>query len=208
MPADQFLRSEVFWTALSAVCAASVVGYKVFQWVQGRLKRLTVWITGITESTDLVRTHLTRNGGSSLLDKVVALEQTQRARAERELLFHEDADFGYFLCNATGEYLRASRTFYRITGRTPGDILGYGWVNSLAPENRDIILDRWSEALEQHREFAETVSFRRPDDTRVSLQVRALPILMDGKVAEWVGVAREMPFDVPYHPNCPLVARG
>jgi PAS domain S-box-containing protein len=200
MDLGHLLLSKEFWAGLGAVGAAAAGIYKGFRVLRIQFHKVRMRFTQAGEVMDLVTTHLKRNGGSSLLDKVYNLEQASKARAERELLFHEDADFGYFLADGAGHFTRTSRTLCRMTGRTPNELAGFGWLNAVDPKQREYVLEQWTEALGQGREFVEPVLFRNADGAEVPVGMRAQPVVIDGKVSEWVGVIRE----AGGTPSCPV----
>jgi PAS domain S-box-containing protein len=92
-------------------------------------------------------------------------------------------------CNADGRMTGEQRAWLELTGQTPDQYLGLGWIDAVHGEDATPTLEAWTKAV------SERISFNFQHRLRVSngefrhFSIRAIPIQNDdGQVREWVGV--------------------
>jgi PAS domain S-box-containing protein len=98
-----------------------------------------------------------------------------------------------FWLNPQGEVLDRLPGWLAFTGQTEAEARGNGWVAAVHPEDRDLALRAWREAL-HHRSLYETeYRVRRHDGEYRLCLVRGVPVLdREGNVMEWVGTYSDM----------------
>jgi PAS domain S-box-containing protein len=79
-----------------------------------------------------------------------------------------------------------------ITGQLVEDYLGYGWLNSIHPEDRDRVQRDWRECVRTGRVFDDRYRIRTKAGSYRHYDVRAVPIERDGRIAEWVGASTDV----------------
>ena len=80
-----------------------------------------------------------------------------------------------------------------ITGQSPEEYLGYGWLDAVAPEDRPALVLVWSQAIDQVPDSLEhTFRVRVRDGTYRHFRARAVPVRKDGKVVEWMGTCADV----------------
>ncbi|KFE68653.1 PAS domain-containing protein [Hyalangium minutum] len=82
------------------------------------------------------------------------------------------------------------RTF---TGQTRAQLLGWGWLDAVHPEDREYAAREWRRAVAASTPYQGEVRLRRHDGVYRYMQVRAVPVLeLNGAVREWVGIHRDI----------------
>ena len=93
----------------------------------------------------------------------------------------------------SGEFVEDQPSWRAFTGQTREQLLGWGWLEAIHPEDRERVARTWGEALNARTPFQQEYRLRRQDGTHRHLQARAVPVLeKDGSVREWVGAHRDV----------------
>ncbi|MDY7231353.1 GAF domain-containing protein [Hyalangium rubrum] len=80
-----------------------------------------------------------------------------------------------------------------FTGQRREALLGWGWLQAVHPEDRDLIERAWRESVRAGASLQSEVRLRRQDGVYRHMQMRAVPVLeLDGTVREWVGIHRDV----------------
>jgi PAS domain S-box-containing protein len=80
-----------------------------------------------------------------------------------------------------------------FTGQTRGQLLGWGWLEAVHPEDCRELEREWRQAVASIEPFQGEVRLRRHDGVYRHMQMRAVPVLeLDGRVREWVGIYRDI----------------
>lgn len=131
------------------------------------------------------------NGGSSLRDALARIEHNVELQNERLRAMLVDSEEMCFEADASGRVIWANRTILRKVGKTPVEILGQGWVNIIAPVNRDKVVDKWLEAIEHEREFDMEVIWRNSDHEEFPVHVRSYRMVSaKGKTMGYFGTVK------------------
>jgi len=79
------------------------------------------------------------------------------------------------------------------TGQSVGQIRGWGWLNSLHPDDRERTAAVWQQAVDARSFYETDYRIRRSDGVYVWHRARGVPILeADGSVREWVGICLDI----------------
>lgn len=152
--------------------------------IQGQLHQLDKKIENLLVETK-------PNGGSSLRDSLSRIEHNVELQNERLRAMLVDSDEMCFEANAEGHVIWVNRTILRKVGRTPIEVLGQGWVNIIAPVNRDKVVDKWLEAIEHEREFDMEVIWRNADHEEFPVHVRSYRMVSaKGKTMGYFGTVK------------------
>lgn len=185
----------IIWTGLSAVGAfAGALGFKRWgwPWLRGFCRGLSK-LGEVDEKLTKVLKEVLPNGGTSLRDSinrtetaVTVLINTTRAQWDAMGMF------AIFEADADGEYKYVNNEFQRWVNHTEGEMLGYGWVNCLAAQDRDRVRAEWESCLEDVRVFFLEFRLRRADGVEFPVICTASPVTeyAGGPVMKWVGVVR------------------
>ena len=95
--------------------------------------------------------------------------------------------------NANGEVVSDMPSWRAFTGKSVDEIMGWGWINSLHPDDREHTAKIWSQSV-QNKSFYETeYRIRRHDGEYRYVSVRGVPVLeQDGSIREWVGTCTDI----------------
>jgi PAS domain S-box-containing protein len=143
----------------------------------------------ITEKLDTIMLQLVPNGGTSIRDSLDRIEDKQHffgSFLKTQLNTHAK---GMFETNAAGQWTWVNRPHSRLTGFQPGEVMGDGWINVVAPECRSRVEAKWEAAIEAGREFDENVWYIKTDKTtRYLVNVHAYIIEnRDNSVGGYIG---------------------
>jgi PAS domain S-box-containing protein len=87
----------------------------------------------------------------------------------------------------TGEVAEDSPEWRAITGQTLNEYLGSGWLDAIHPEDRERVEHAWRECVRTGAIFDASYRVRTRARAYRYYDVRAVPIMRDGEVIEWVG---------------------
>jgi PAS domain S-box-containing protein len=79
-----------------------------------------------------------------------------------------------------------------ITGQSAEDFAGYGWLDTLHPEDRERVERDWRECVRTGKVFDDRYRIRTKAGSYRHYDVRAVPIERDGKIVEWVGASTDV----------------
>ncbi len=79
-----------------------------------------------------------------------------------------------------------------ITGQSEEQYTGYGWLESVHPEDRERVERDWRECVRTGKLFDDRYRIRTKAGSYRHYDVRAVPIERDGKIVEWVGASTDV----------------
>ncbi len=79
-----------------------------------------------------------------------------------------------------------------ITGQSAEEFTGYGWLDTLHPEDRERVERDWRECVRTGTVFDDRYRIRTKAGSYRHYDVRAVPIERDGKILEWVGASTDV----------------
>ena len=135
--------------------------------------------------------------GLPVYDQGYLLDITQRKAAEEALRESEErfrsmADEAPVLVWTTDDHGRVtffSRGWLEFTGRTPGQELGFGWLDGVHPDDAEQAVDSYLKAIQAREPWEALYRLRRKDGAYRWIEDRGRPrILADGTLAGYVGV--------------------
>ena len=75
-----------------------------------------------------------------------------------------------------------------LTGQKPEEMLGFGWVDAIHPDDLARAAQGWADALKQKRRFETEFRVRKASGGWATVASRGIPLLQaDGRIREWVG---------------------
>ncbi|MFS8118455.1 MAG: PAS domain S-box protein, partial [Microcoleus sp.] len=79
------------------------------------------------------------------------------------------------------------------TGQTQAEVVGFGWLDTIHPDDRERTNQLWMEAVQTRSLFEIEYQIRRADGNYRYFQGRGVPILNeDGSIREWVGTCTDI----------------
>jgi PAS domain S-box-containing protein len=79
-----------------------------------------------------------------------------------------------------------------ITGQSEEEYTGFGWLESVHPEDRERVERDWRECVRSGKIFDDRYRIRTKAGSYRHYDVRAVPIERDGKIVEWVGASSDV----------------
>jgi PAS domain S-box-containing protein len=79
-----------------------------------------------------------------------------------------------------------------ITGQSEEEYTGFGWLESVHPEDRERVERDWRECVRTGKIFDDRYRIRTKGGSYRHYDVRAVPIERDGKIVEWVGACTDV----------------
>jgi len=131
------------------------------------------------------------NGGSSMRDVINRVEAMILIQDQRQRAMVADAEHGIFEADASGRCTHVNRTYCRLVGRTPQELLGYGWINSVAAEDRERVDREWAQAIAEEREFESEYTAVTPDGEEKRVIARSVKMSdMNGRAIGYFGTVK------------------
>lgn len=154
-------------------------------------------------STDIsfIVSELKINNGSSVKDALnrqeKALERIESNLSlanERQRARMLDTPEMIFETDVGGDCVWVNRTYTRTVQRAMPELYGKGWVNAIASDHRQMVVDGWYEAVAEDREFEMEFDFQTPDGTRVPVQCRSYRMRnqRNGEIIGYLGHCEEI----------------
>lgn len=123
---------------------------------------------------DQLMSEMKPNGGSTMRDALNRMETELLTQGQFQRAVVSDAESGVMQLDKEGNCIWANRTFTRMMGRSLDEILGRGWVNTIAPAERDHVLLQWDAAVEEEREFESEYHAQAPSGDRFLISVKTV----------------------------------
>jgi PAS domain S-box-containing protein len=126
---------------------------------------------------------------------VTRLREAEQRVAESEVLFRtlaENAPVGIFRADANGKCVYVNKRWCKVTGLTEEQSLNDGWMAALAPTDHERIVENWTNAVNNNREFEMELRFQNPNalDTVTWANARAIALRDEkGNVIGFLGTA-------------------
>ena len=95
--------------------------------------------------------------------------------------------------NPEGEVVEDMPMWQAFTRKSEEELRGWGWVDSLHPEDRERTRAVWSEAVRARSVYETEYRIRKSDGEYRHFVARGVPVLQaDGSVREWVGTCTDI----------------
>lgn len=132
---------------------------------------------------------LAPNGGTSLRDAVHRIECNMATIHAKVRMMFRHSDIILFESNAYGEWTSIVGHFGEVVGLSNDQLLGFGWVNALHPEDQDRVFADWMKAIEQERDWISQFATRnRETGATIEHRVHAQRVLRHGELVGYLGV--------------------
>lgn len=153
----------------------------MYNWTSSIIKSL--------EKIDVIYEQMFTNGGSTMRDAVNRIEYRINLLEKKQGIYILDTPHGVYESNENGEVTSVNRTMCRLTGKTENEILGNGWLTSVAEHDRERVDSAWSYAIDNKIEFKTIYDMISSDGEMFKVRTHANPIKSaDGKVLGYIGI--------------------
>jgi PAS domain S-box-containing protein len=79
-----------------------------------------------------------------------------------------------------------------ITGQSEEEYTGFGWLESVHPEDRERVERDWRECVRTGKIFDDRYRIRTKGGSYRHYDVRAVPVKRDGQIVEWIGACTDV----------------
>jgi PAS domain S-box-containing protein len=128
----------------------------------------------VVQSIATIESEITCNGGASLKDAVVNLNDTCGRIESRQKIIEQrtKASLHYsstalFETDQKGRLVWTNEPFYLMTGQTLTDIKGYDWITYVHEDEREDFLQEFESCLEMNRKFSKELTTSNGEKMRM-----------------------------------------
>jgi PAS domain-containing protein len=116
----------------------------------------------IADKIDHIFQEFRPNGGISIKDKIDKIDTNLIYMGERQRALLADVEFAHCEMDTEGRCIWINRTYTRLVERIPSEILGNGWHNCIAANEREFVLKSWFDSVKDDRELSINFNFETP----------------------------------------------
>lgn len=138
---------------------------------------------------DVIIAQMTTNGGESMFDRVVRMDRAMIVNAGRVNLLIDRANVLAWQSAPDGRQIWANARLVELSGRPAEELLDWGWINIIHPEDRQRVREHWAECLKDERVFEEVCRFMTHDGRILKGRMIAKPQRRGGEIVSWTGEA-------------------
>jgi sigma-B regulation protein RsbU (phosphoserine phosphatase) len=125
------------------------------------------------------------------LDRAAAEEEIRRSEARYRSLVEASA-LDVWRCSVDGGVTTDMPWWRSVTGQSTDDLLGYGWLEAVQPEDRAVVENAWALARDTASVYEDEYRLRAANGELLTVLVRAVPIVEDGLLTEWMGTTADV----------------
>lgn len=130
------------------------------------------------------------------IDDVTEHRRAQQLLAEREAWFHQIADNAptlIWVTDAEGKFTFLNKVWLAYTGRSREDVIKYGWVDSLHPDDQTAYQTTYQTHVKEQRAFQAEYRLHRHDDVYHWMLENAQPTFgPDGAFSGYIGSSADV----------------
>lgn len=165
--------------AIGAISTIAYAALKVFRFIRGSVAK-------IDRLLDLAA-ELQPNGGTSLRDCANRMEACLSVVEQKMRILFEQDQRGIFEVDSIGRCVWTSPVFQEMTGLSHKACRGFGWINALHPDDREIAMESWEMSIEKSSDLFLPCRLHRPNGS-VDVNIWASHLeSTDGKCLGWIG---------------------
>jgi PAS domain S-box-containing protein len=122
------------------------------------------------------------------IDERKRVEEALSASEERYRTLTTATTTAVWNATATGEIVGECQGWESMTGQTPAQYRGWGWLDVVHPEDKPRIAENWRQVLRQASPLDVTYRTRRRDGSYGHVRAQGAPVFnRNGTVREWIG---------------------
>jgi PAS domain S-box-containing protein len=125
------------------------------------------------------------------LDRMCAEEEIRRSAARYRSLVEASA-LDVWRCAVNGDVVTDMPWWRGVTGQSAEECYGSGWLDAVLPADRATVAAAWRVARDTGAVYEDEYRVRAADGTVLTVIVRAVPIVEDGRLVEWMGTTEDV----------------
>lgn len=91
---------------------------------------------------------------SKLAETLERIENTLAVIKSSNKAIIASSEIPYYETDALGHCLFVSKAWVELTGISPEEAMGNGWINAVHPDDRDRVFKEWESSIKQDRDFS------------------------------------------------------
>ena len=163
----------VFWKWFAPKLTGCWYRMTGFDTAMQRLSTIELTMTSMERLLVNIEKEMRPNHGTSFRDAIDANRAMLKSLDQRMRANDIHSSLGLFDTDRNGTVIWVNRTLARIVGRQVDELLGWNWVNTVHPEDRDIFVHEYKSALEEKREYHAVVRLVTFDHEIIRVRVDA-----------------------------------
>jgi PAS domain S-box-containing protein len=167
--------------AFAAIVTAILLIHKyvmkpLIEWISGWLSNiinaldlipvLAADVQSTKASVDKIKQQVYPNGGSALADAVTRIENAVTILSTSHEIALIESGAATFLTDPYGKIIDVNRELVRFLGRSEGELLGHGWLNSIDPDSAEEVEEIIRAAIARTPPSEFTINARFIDPTK------------------------------------------
>jgi len=157
----------IYVAGVSTIIGGLIVVYKKV--IKPVIKHFQQWYD-MTDKIDKIFEELTPNGGTSIKDKIDKIDKDLILYKEVQRALLQESEFAHFEMDADGNYIWVNRTYTRLVERTPSELMGHGWYNCVAQDEREAVIAACMNSIKENRELSMTFNFETPSGKKIKVR--------------------------------------
>jgi PAS domain S-box-containing protein len=158
--------------------------------VHGAVELLSTERREVDEHLIALLTTIGRQIGQ-FIDRTSAEEAIHRSVARYRSLVEASA-LDVWRCSVEGGVITDMPWWRSVTGQTADELYGMGWLDAVEPDYRATVETAWAIARETGTVYEDEYRLTGVDGKSYTVIVRAVPIMEDGRVLEWMGTTDDV----------------
>lgn len=143
-----------------------------------------------------IYSELIPNGGASIKDCIRRIEDGVIMNGQRWRATVQDHSFAIFEADTRGHFTWVNRTYTRLSGRTPSELIGHGWYNTICSEERASVVEEWNSIIGEERELCRHTTLCHPEGDKIPICIRTYKLVdRKGNAVGYLGHINRIPED-------------
>lgn len=141
--------------------------FKEYRDKREKLEKAVNHIEKMAEKLSIVSKELQTNGGGSIKDQVKQIANDIKIiRVEKDATFYLSKEPS-FKSDGKGHYTSVNYSLAQLIGVPESELLGLGWLNYIALEDKDRIWEEWENIIESGKEISLFYGIKNPTTMEV-----------------------------------------
>lgn len=148
----------------------------------------------MVESQQSIEKELKPNGGATLRDAIMRIEQSMATREARANAVWQALAQSLFEADPVGRINKCNRALAHLVQKNEDDLMNMGWLNLIPLPERYVVATEWKTCMAERRNFEMQINIHAARGL-MKCQMRAEPILVGEELLGWSGSIAETSAD-------------